>query len=403
MKKILYLCHRIPYPPNKGDKIRSFNEIKYLSKKYIVDLISLADDIEDMKYEESLGQYCRQVAVFPLNIVKARIKGLISLMSGQSISQGYFYLKAFQDTFDKWINREAYHAIICFSSPMAKYVFNMLEKVQKKNCSLIMDFCDLDSDKWTQYSKKKPFPVNCLYRTEGVRLLAFEKKVNAFFHRSVFVSVQEAELFRQYYPDAGHVHVVPNGVDYGYFNPGRYSDNRSDDRPVVGFFGAMDYYANVDGALWFARKIWPRITAKIPEARFYIVGSKPDPKLKALASDPSIRVTGFVDDIREYYAKADVCVIPLRIARGVQNKVLEAMAMEKAIVTTSPAVQGVALFGHPFLFIEDRPGQFAARTIDFLRDRSLRRRAGSAARSHIKQHFNWDTNMRLLELGLQIS
>lgn len=399
MKKILYLSHRIPYPPNKGDKIRSFNEIKYLSKRYDVDLITLADDPGDLKYKKNLKKYCRQVKVFPLNTIKAKIKGFISLFTGKSITQGYFNSKAFQTIFNQWTTLEKYHAILCFSSPMAEYIFNSTRNIKRTASTLVMDFCDLDSDKWTQYSRKKGFPLNILYRLEGKRLLAFEQKINQEFDRTVFVSQEEATLFRQYYPDARRVDIVPNGVDHTFFNPDLPKTNKKEDNLYVGFFGAMDYYANVDGALWFKNQIWPLVKKKIPEAVFLIVGSKPDHRLKSLASDPSIRVTGFVKDIREYYYKTTVCVIPLQIARGVQNKVLEAMSMSKAIVTTSQAVQGIGISDKPFLSIVDDPDQFASKIIELLQDQTRRENEGKTARNYIKNHFNWDINMRLLKLG----
>ncbi len=392
MKKILYLSHRIPYPPNKGDKIRSFNEIKYLSKKYTVDLICLADEPQDIKYGKDLKRYCRRVAVFPLNTLSAKIRGLFKLVAGGSISQGYFYFRPFQDLYNQWVSQETYHALVCFSSPMAGYVFNAPQEIRSPG-SLIMDFCDLDSDKWLQYSQKKIFPLSLLYQLEGMRLLGFEKKINRYFDQSVFVSKAEADLFKHYFSKARCLNVVPNGVDYKYFDPDLFCGGKKPDHPVVGFFGAMDYYANVDGALWFAHEVWPQIKKQIPGALFYIVGSKPDSKLKALASDPSIRITGFVDDIREYYHKMSVCVVPLRIARGVQNKLLEAMSMGRAIVTTSPAVQGIGALDKPFLSIEDEPDQFAGQVVKHLQNETGRTQAGNDARRYIKKNFNWDANM----------
>ncbi|MCA1786440.1 MAG: glycosyltransferase, partial [Desulfobacteraceae bacterium] len=437
--KLLYLCHRIPYPPNKGDKIRSFNEIRFLAKDHTIDLVTLADDPADLAYAKDLETYCRTVQVFSLNKKTALIKGGLSLVSGSSITRGYFYQARFQKAVNRLMAAHRYDTILCFSSPMARYVFNApatlypetpagtgtvtsADTVTKPGTGAgtnsantaataataavaathIMDFCDLDSDKWRQYAEKKPFPLNRLYRLEADRLLAFEKQINRSFHKSVFVSEKEAGLFRQYDPDAANICVIPNGVDHDYFNPvavptatapataeatsdvtapapsaGKASAtpapphhrthpsgsaaSADESRPVAAFFGAMDYYANVDGAQWFAREILPAVRNQIPDVLFYIVGSNPDPALTALAAaDPNIRITGFVDDIRPWYTRAQVCVIPLRIARGVQNKVLEAMAMEKAIVTTSPAVQGIALPPEPPLEITDDPARFAA-------------------------------------------
>ena len=426
---ILYLCHRIPYPPNKGDKIRSFNEIRYLAREHTVDLVTLVDDPADLVYAQDLEIYCRTVRVFLLNKKTALIKGTLSLVSGSSITQGYFYKRAFQKAVDTLTASTRYDMLICFSSPMARYVFQAAKKPLDLARTLIMDFCDLDSDKWLQYATKKPFPVNLLYRLEGARLLAFEKQINRSFHTSVFVSQKEADLFVRVFPGAADIAVIPNGVDHQYFTPGtdpvpgsdtgpdpgpddtpdpgpdhtpdHTPDNKAHaDRPVIAFFGAMDYYANVDGACWFARQILPAVRQKIPEVLFYVVGSRPAPELTALAAaDAGIRVTGFVEDIRPWYTRARVCVIPLRIARGVQNKVLEAMSMEKAIVTTSPAVQGISLPHDPPLAVTDDPDRFAAHVTALLQDAPRRRAMGRAARQHIKEHFNWDRNMKALVSG----
>ncbi len=392
-KNILYLCHRIPYPPNKGDKIRSFNEIKFLSRNNTLDLITLADDPGDMKYAEDLKQYCHQLTVLPLNKKLATLKGGLSLIIGQSISQGYFYRQAFQNVFDSLTAARKYDILFCFSSPMAEYVFKAVKKKLNLADTLIMDFCDLDSDKWNQYAEKKSFPLNMIYKREAARMLAFEKKINRNFNRTVFVSQKEADLFREYFPAAENIDVIPNGVDHDYFNPKNTFIAEETTGPVISFFGAMDYYANVDGVLWFTKKILPLIKKAVPDIVFYIVGSNPDAKLKALTADPSIKVTGFVADIREYYAMTRVCVIPLRIARGVQNKVLEAMSMEKPIVSTSPAVQGVAVLDQSIIKIEDDPNRFSAQVVALLRDDLLKQNMGKAARHHVKKNFNWESNL----------
>lgn len=405
---ILYLCHRIPYPPNKGDKIRSFNEIQYLARKHTVDLVTLADDPADLAYAKDLETYCRTIRVFLLNKKTALINGGLSLVSGKSITQGYFYKKIFQKAVDTLTTKTRYDMLICFSSPMARYVFQAAKNPLNLARTLLMDFCDLDSDKWLQYAKKKPFPVNLLYRLEAARLLAFEKKINRSFHKSVFVSQKEADLFVKVFSEAANITVIPNGVDHWYFTsdpkPGcQYDipDSNNGDRPVIAFFGAMDYYANVDGACWFARQILPAIRQKIPDVLFYIVGSSPAPELTGLAAaHASIRVTGFVEDIRPWYSRARVCVIPLRIARGVQNKVLEAMSMEKAIVTTPAAVQGIVLPQDPPLAITNDPDRFASHVITLLQNTLRRRTMGRAARQHIIEHFNWDRNMKQLVSGI---
>ncbi|MHA2033183.1 MAG: hypothetical protein ACW99Q_27760, partial [Candidatus Kariarchaeaceae archaeon] len=237
--KILYLAHRIPYPPNKGDKIRSFNEIKYLSHTNEIDLACLADDPTDLNHKADLEKFCNRMFVQPLNRTASKLKGMLSLIAGKSISVGYFWHRKLQSVVNHCLSEKEYEAIICFSSPMAEYVFRStlfnqrfsnfeIENPKNKFCNLqsairnpllIMDFCDLDSDKWRQYSEQTKFPLNVIYKLEFKRLLKYEKKVNQTFNHSIFVSQNEAKLFSNLYPEAKNINVIPNGVDTEYFSP----------------------------------------------------------------------------------------------------------------------------------------------------------------------------------------
>ena len=405
-KSILYLAHRIPYPPNKGDKIRAFHEVKYLSQSYDVDLLSLADDPDDLQYQKELQKWCRRMVVFPLNKKAATLKGALGLAAGKSISEAYFYKRALQGLFDQWITLNQYRMIICFSSPMAAYVFNSRALLGLTRCpELIMDFCDLDSDKWLQYSKNARFPMNFVYAAEGKRLLAYEKKINCHFDRSVFVSNREKELFQAYYPAAVKLQVIPNGVDYDYFSPADTTSESFDPNvislpdasrhhhPVLMFSGAMDYHANVDGVQWFCREVLPAIKKVHPEVLFYIVGSHPTKEVKALAQRKEVVVTGFVEDIRDFYRAADICVIPLRMARGVQNKVLEAMAVGKAVVTTEIAIQGIrAVPGKELISVDDSE-QFAQAVIELLENKVKMLSLGQNARKYVTENHCWENNL----------
>lgn len=389
-KKVLYLSHRIPYPPNKGDKIRSFNEIKHLSRTNSVDLITLADERADIKYETNLKKYCQKIKVFYLNKLQGKLNGFKTLLTGRSISQGYFYQDRVQKIFDAWVSGENYDAIICFSSPMAEYIFRSPKKI---TACLIMDYCDLDSDKWAQYAQKAWSPLRQIYKTEAVRLLDFEKKINQTFDRSVFVSQNEADLFKSFYPSARNMKVISNGVDQDYFYPNTNEHKTRYSSPMIMFPGAMDYHANIDGVLWFVREIWPLIKKKIPKIRFFIVGSNPAPSIKSLEVDPSITVTGFVEDIREYYSAADLCVIPLRIARGVQNKVLEAMAMGKPIVSTPSAVQGLNAESLNVVETADDPIDFSDKVIRLMENKNRAGSLGDAAVKFVAKNYNWSINL----------
>ncbi|MDL1968653.1 MAG: TIGR03087 family PEP-CTERM/XrtA system glycosyltransferase [Deltaproteobacteria bacterium] len=389
---ILYIAHRIPYPPNKGDKIRSFNEIKHLSSSHKVDLVCLTDNIDDLKFKSNLKKYCRRVFVQHFKINQAKLRGSINLVRGKAISVGYFYMRNIQKIIDQWLSDTVYDAIICFSSPMAEYVLNQsTNQPVNQSTTTIMDFCDVDSDKWLQYSQRSKFPLNLIYRIENKRLLEYEKKINRSFDSSVFVSQQEANLFYRLFPEAKNISVIGNGVDHEYFSQ---PATRNPQPETLMFAGAMDYWANVDGVLWFCEKILPIIRAGYPKLQFYIVGNNPNPKIQKLGSNKRINVTGFVEDIRPYYNNADICVIPLRIARGVQNKVLEAMSMGKAVIATSVAVQSIRATPGVHLLVEDNFDKFAEAVSMLLKNHTLRNYLGTNARQFVKSNYNWQKNMK---------
>jgi sugar transferase (PEP-CTERM/EpsH1 system associated) len=410
--KVAYLAHRIPYPPNKGDKIRSFNEVKYLSRSHEVDVLCLADNPSDLTYQNDLRDYCRRVYVQPLNPSIARIKSVASPLRGKPLSVGYFYSGKLQTVCNEWLSSETYEAIICFSSPMAEYLFRcpLLKERFSSNPgprtldpgpALVMDFCDVDSDKWRQYAREAPFPLRVVYSMESKLLLRYEKRINLSFDFSVFVSQGEADLFKRLFPEARNVQVIPNGVDHDYFSPGHGASNAErgtgNPQPVMLFTGAMDYYANVDGVCWFCKEVFPLIKKEFPETLLYIVGSNPVGAVKDLERIDGVKVTGFVEDIRSYYATADVCVIPLRLARGVQNKVLEAMSMARLVIASSRAIQGIHAVPGEHLMVADTPQEIASTVSRLLSDGEKRRDLGGRAREFVMERHSWARNMEAFD------
>jgi polysaccharide biosynthesis protein PslH len=400
-QNLLYIAHRIPYPPNKGDKIRTFHEIKYLSQFFHIDLVTFADTPSDMIFEANLKKYCRQVHVFPLNPLWGKIKGLKSLLLGKSIAEGYFFDTRANKKIAVLLKKNTYQAVFCFSSPTAEYVFQNLSDIPRKTTRLIMDFCDVDSDKWQQYAEKTRFPMNQLYRLEASRLLAYEKKINQSFDASIFVSENEADLFRQYVPEARNIVPVSNGVDFTYFS-GQVPEKNNNESPTILFTGAMDYHANVDGVTWFAKKIFPLLKQRIPAIRFVIVGSNPRPAVTALAQTANITVTGYVDDIREYYQAADVSVVPLRIARGIQNKVLEAMAMGLPVVCTSAALSGIQAIPGKDVIQADDETAFADAVELLIKDKKLARKTADSAGHTVRTRYAWSACLEKLNPDLGV-
>ncbi len=399
--KILYLAHRIPYPPNKGDKIRSFHQVRCLTQKHQVDLLCLADSPADLKYQTDLAALCHRVAVFPLAVYRAKMRGALALLLGKSLSSRYFYDGKMQSLCDQWLAEQDYDAVVCFSSSMAEYVFNSGLMDSDQRPRLIMDFCDVDSDKWRQYAEQSRFPLDLLYRLEHERLAAYERRIQGTFDHSILVSADEAALFHKICPEADNLSVIPNGVDHDFFSSAAMDGHppvaTTAAAPVIVFTGAMDYHVNVSGVLWFVSEVWPLLRRIYPDLSFYVVGSNPADEIKELAGDDGITVTGFVEDIRDYYRLATLCVAPLHLGRGVQNKVLEAMAMGKAVVTTSRANAGVQGIHGDHLLVADTGADFCAAVERLLSDVPLRQQLGQAARDYVTAKFDWEKNMEQFE------
>lgn len=400
MADILFLAHRIPYPPNKGDKIRSWNLLAHLAKRHRVYLGCFVDDPADFAHLPFLQDVCAEVFALPLDPRLARIHSLKGLLKGEALSVDYYR----DARLDRWVAellpRTSIAATIVFSSPMGQYVVERLSGLRP----VIMDFVDVDSDKWRQYATSKPWPLSWIYDRESRTLLDYERRIALAADVSFFVSPKEAELFRALVPEAAaKVDHLNNGVDYGYFSPehGFTSPFQAGEQALV-FTGAMDYWANEDAVDWFARAILPAVRAAAPAARFVIVGGKPSAKVRALAALEGVTVTGGVPDVRPYLAHAAAVVCPLRIARGIQNKVLEGMAMARRVIATPDAFEGVDATPGAHLIVADGAQAFAEAVIAVLKNSNGVAAMGRQARARVIERYSWAANLDRLDrfLGL---
>jgi sugar transferase (PEP-CTERM/EpsH1 system associated) len=338
---LLMLVHRIPYPPNKGDKIRSFNLMKALSEHYDVHLGCFIDDPYDNQYRHKLRQWCKRVFCVEQRKGRAMLTGLSGFISGKAITLPYYYSSAMQN----WVNREiAEHDIkqlLIYSSSMAQYV----DKPAYQSLSRVIDFVDIDSDKWRQYASKSRGITRWFYQREARLLQQYEIQICQRFNSSLFVSEDEAHAFKALLPatDRNNVHSILNGVDTDYFSEQSELAAAEITLPqnYIVFTGAMDYWANVDAVCWFCQHVWPRLKQQHPALHFLIVGGKPSAEVQALGQQAGVIVTGRVHDVRVYIANARFAVAPMLIARGIQNKVLEAMAMNKTVVCSTMAMEGI--------------------------------------------------------------
>lgn len=402
MKDLLFLAHRIPYPPNKGDKIRSWNILRHLAERYRVHLACFVDDPDDWRHLDTVREICGDCHFEPLEPVKAKIKSLASLARREPLTLGYYRSREMNAWIAGLVRRHDIHGVFVFSSSMAQYAIDG----RFGSALVIIDFVDVDSDKWAQYAAKKGVPEKWIYAREARTLARFERRAAAAATANLLVSEAEAALFRTIAPDsAAKTFGINNGVDFDFFDPDvSYPDPFEGARDAVVFTGAMDYWANAEAVGWFAEDVLPRVRARCATARFWIVGANPSPEVEKLARLPGVSVTGRVPDVRPFVAHAAAVVAPLRVARGIQNKVLEAMSMAKAVVATPQALDGIDAEPGRDLMVASEPGRFADLVADLVAGNGAGNggeEIGRRARARVKAAYGWPSNLSALNAILE--
>jgi len=375
--KVLFLSQRVPYPPNRGDKITTWRLVERLQRSHRVRIVAFAHDEGDRRAARELEAKGFEVAVFPPT---PRWRALPRLLGSTPMTLVVYGSRALQAEVDRAV-RDVDLAYAYSSSMGAFFLRHGLPRV--------MHFAELDSDKWRQYSERAPFPLSQVYRREWRTLHAFERSLAHAVGENVFCTPLEEQIFRERIPGAPSC-VIRNGVDLAHYSP----DANAPEPGRLVFVGVMDYYPNVEGIAWFCESILPEVQRRVPGATLSIVGAHPTKAVRALASRPGVEVTGFVDDPRRWLRRAAVSVAPLRIARGIQNKVLEAMAMGLPVVGTRSATQGVAgEHGRDYLVAESAEEQVEA-VCALLRAPERARELGRGARAFVERHHDWETCLR---------
>ncbi|ABA58441.1 glycosyl transferases group 1 [Nitrosococcus oceani ATCC 19707] len=390
MGDLLFLAHRIPFPPNKGDKIRSYHLLRFLASRYRVHVGAFVDDPVDWKYASDLHRLgVDELCLRPLPRALALARSLTALVAGKPLGLAYYKDRCMSRWVQDIAARPSLEGVVVFSSVMAQYITMLPRQVPA-----IVDFVDVDSEKWHAYSQTSSPPLSWVYQREARTLLAFERKIAAQAKAATFVSSVEAELFRRLAPEvAKQVFAAPNGVDTDFFSPDRhYPSPYPPEQRVLVFTGAMNYRPNIDAVIWFTKTIFPKILAVVPAACFYIVGTQPAEAVRRLSAERQVYVTGTVADMRPYLAHARAAVAPLRIARGVQNKLLEAMAMARPVIATPEAAEGIVLPPVCENLVSATPNQFAAKTIAVLLQ-GKGKEAGRKGREHVLQNYHWDNHL----------
>ncbi len=383
--RILMLAHRIPYPPHTGDKTRAFHIARHLARRHDLTLGFLVDEPADLEGLSALRELGPTIEYGRLWKPWSLVKGLVGLTAGGSVSLSYFSSRRLRRRVVRRAAQAPYDLVYVSSTPMAQYARTL-------GAPVVMDFVDVDSDKWRQYAEHSRPPQSWLYRSEGRRLQAAEADIARWADLCILATTAEETLLGSFAPWA-RTSVIANGIALDYYRPGE----RVTSPPAVVFTGAMDYLPNIDAARHFCDEVLPRIRQRIPETRFYIVGLNPPREVRRLADIPGVVVTGTVPDVRPYYGRAAVCVAPLRIGRGVQNKVLQSMAMGVPVVASSVAQRGLEAVPGKHLYVEDEPAAVADCVVSLLTSPAAAAAMGLQGRAFVEAHHSWDASCARLE------
>jgi sugar transferase (PEP-CTERM/EpsH1 system associated) len=380
MSRVLFLTHRVPFPPDKGDRIRTFNLLRQLAQRGRVWLGCLADEPVPPETTAALNGLCERVAAVPVGRRVRWVRALWSLTTGASLSEGLFASAELARVVSAWATEAKFDVVVASSSALVPY----LRLPALRDVPAVVDLIDVDSQKWLDFAAASRAPKRYLYRLEANRVRKVERSLPGRVRAASVVSPAEANVYDSF-THAGAATVATNGVDLDYFSPIGCAE-----QPALAFVGALDYLPNVDAAVWFAHTVWPSVREKVPTAEFRIIGRNPTPAVKALASIPGVNLVGQVPDVRPFVASAAVVVAPLRLARGVQNKVLEAMAMAKAVVAAPAALAALRTVPGTHVLSASDPGEWTNSVCALLADPPRRAQLGAAAREFVEQHHHWE-------------
>lgn len=384
---ILYVCHRFPFPPKRGGKIRPFNMIRHLTANgHRVTVCSLVRSSEEGAEGHGIAPHCAgfEMAQVANPVQVLRMVARLPLVTPSSM--GFFYSPDLRERIDQLLATQPWDLIFVHCSSVAQYVEHV------RDIPKILDFGDMDSQKWLEYAHYKPFPLSLGYRLEGLKMLAAEKRLAKWFDLCTATTRAEWETLDSYGTGVA-TDWFPNGVDADFFSP---SDEPYDPE-TLSFIGRMDYYPNQECMSRFCRETWPLLRARRPNVKLLIVGADPSPDMRKLGELPGVTVTGSVPDVRPFVRRAAVMVAPLNIARGTQNKILEAMAMGVPVVTSRVAAGGVDAESVTHFLVADTPQEYAEAILSILDQPAERQRLALAGRQRMLSNHAWPRSMARLD------
>jgi hypothetical protein len=390
--RVLYLCHRLPFPPKRGGKIRPFNMIRHLHARGAeVWVASLARSEVELEEGQGLRAHCHALLAETIGPAAAVAQMLVRLPTREPSSMGYFYSAKLRRRVLATLAERRFDLILVHCSSVAPYVTAV------RDIPKILDFGDMDSQKWLEYAQYQRAPLRFGYALEGYKLERAERRLADAFDLCTCTTQGELESLRSLGSQT-RSDWFPNGVDASHFAPsaGMIDYDR------ICFVGRMDYYPNQQAVEEFCNQVWPMVRDRRPSAQFLIVGADPPAHIRRLGELPGVTVTGSVADVRPYLAQSALTVAPLRIARGTQNKILESMAMGIPVVASSRAAAGVDAVPGEHLLTADTPGELRDAALRLMTDPAERMRLSERGRLRVLSNHDWAASMRRLDALIEI-
>ena len=387
--KILFVCHRFPYPPNEGGKIRAFNMIAHMQQHHEVTVASLVESKFEQKDIEGIKPYCHDYIAQKMHKPLAWLLAILCLVTSIPSSMGYFYSWKLGRKIKHLLRTQHYDLIVVHCSSVAHFVSSATDTPK------VLDFCDMDSQKWLVYAKHKPFPLSFAYWLEGVKLQRAEKKLAMKFDSSSVATAFELETLDSFHSGQTSF-CFPNGVDTEFFSP-----SRDEYQPKsICFIGKMNYYPNEKCMLEFCENVFPLLRKNYPDMVLTIIGSNPTEKILALNNIEGVDVTGRVDDVRPYVQQSALSVVPLEIARGTQNKILESMSMGVPVVCSAVAARGIDAIPEEHVFVAESAEEYVRQIGRIIDDKSERKRLSEAGRHRMLSHHSWSIAMERMDMNI---
>ena len=383
--RIFFICQRVPFPPDRGDKITTYNEIRHLSTKHEVHVFCLADGTPDLDNIPGLRRYAKSVTAVPVGWA-SKLRALNAMLSGKPLSVAAFNEAKLHDAVTRKFAELQPDLIIVYSCNVAQYAEHFPQVPR------IMQFAELDSSRWGQFARRSRLPMRWVYALEERRFFAYERHIARSFSHALVCTAAEQRDFERLIPGAP-VSLVGNGVDLDYFR----STGVAKRSGSIVFTGVMDYFPNIDAVVWFCDEVLPIVQQQIPGAGLTICGSRPAAAVRRLAKRRGVTVTGRVPDTRPYMDEAELFIAPMRMARGIQNKLLEALAMGLPCVASQTAARGTVVQDAEGILAADDPEVFAQHVVRLLRDGAFRAAMASKARATAEANYRWEAQLTRLD------